>query len=90
MSTAAGAAGGAAGRTATAPSPNIALRRLEEEERVRRWGEKGGDPEDARRRISAQIREEAARERVHDVIWNGGSREDLRRKVAELYRRWTE
>jgi dephospho-CoA kinase len=60
-----------------------------EEERVRRWGEKGGDPEDARRRISAQIREEAARERVHDVIWNGGSREDLRRKVAELYRRWT-
>ena len=61
-----------------------------EEERVRRWGEKGGDPEDARRRISAQIREEAARERVHDVIWNGGSREDLRRKVEELYRRWTE
>ena len=32
-----------------------------EEERVRRWGEKGGDPEDARRRISAQIRAEAAR-----------------------------
>ena len=61
-----------------------------EEERVRRWGEKGGDPEDARRRISAQIREEAARERVHDVIWNGGNREDLRRKVEELYRRWTE
>jgi len=61
-----------------------------EEERVRRWGEKGGDSEDARRRISAQIREEVARERVHDVIWNGGSREELRRKVAELYRRWTE
>ena len=61
-----------------------------EEERVRRWGEKGGDPEDARRRISAQIREEAARERVHDVIWNVGNREDLRRKVEELYRRWTE
>ena len=61
-----------------------------EEERVRRWGEKGGDPEDARRRISAQIREEAARGRVHDVIWNGGNREDLRRKVEELYRRWTE
>lgn len=61
-----------------------------EEERVRRWGEKGGDPEDARRRIASQIRPEAARERVHDVIWNDGSLEELGRKVAELYRRWTE
>jgi dephospho-CoA kinase len=60
-----------------------------EEERVRRWGEKGGDPEDARRRIAAQIRAEAARERADDVIWNGGSLEELRRKVTELYRRWT-
>ena len=57
-----------------------------EEERVRRWGEKGGDPEDARRRISAQIREEAARERVHDVIWTGGSREDLRRSRGPIIR----
>jgi dephospho-CoA kinase len=60
-----------------------------EEDRVRRWAEKGGDPEDARRRISAQIREEAARERVDDVLWNGGSREELRQKVAEMYRSWT-
>jgi dephospho-CoA kinase len=60
-----------------------------EEERVRRWGEKGGDPEDARRRISAQIRADAARERADDVIWNGGSPEDLHRKVTELYRSWT-
>ena len=60
-----------------------------EEERVRRWGEKGGDPEDARRRISAQIRAEAAEERADDVLWNGGSPEELRRKVAELYRSWT-
>ena len=60
-----------------------------EEERVRRWGEKGGDPEDARRRISAQLRSEAARERADDVIWNAGSREELRRKVTELYRGWT-
>jgi dephospho-CoA kinase len=60
-----------------------------EEERVRRWGEKGGDPEDARRRISAQIRAEAAQERADDVLWNGGSPEELRRKVSELYRSWT-
>ena len=60
-----------------------------EEERVRRWGEKGGDPDDARRRIAAQIRSEAARERADDVLRNDGSREELRRKVAELYRSWT-
>ncbi len=60
-----------------------------EEERVRRWGEKGGDPEDARRRIAAQIQAEAARERADDVIFNSGSLEDLRRKVSELYRGWT-
>jgi len=60
-----------------------------EEERVRRWGEKGGDPEDARRRIAAQIRAEAARERADDLLWNAGSLEELRRKVTELYRSWT-
>jgi dephospho-CoA kinase len=60
-----------------------------EEERVRRWGQKGGDPEDARRRISAQLRADAAEERADDVIWNGASREELRRKVTELYRSWT-
>jgi dephospho-CoA kinase len=61
-----------------------------EEERVRRWGEKGGDPEDARRRIAAQIQAEAARERADDILWNSGSREELRQKVTELYRSWTE
>jgi dephospho-CoA kinase len=61
-----------------------------DDERVRRWSEKGGDPEDARRRIAAQIGSEAARERADDVIWNGGSREELRRNVTELYRGWTE
>jgi dephospho-CoA kinase len=60
-----------------------------EEERIRRWGDRGGDPEDARRRISAQIRAEIARERAHDVIVNNGTLEDLRRKVTELFRRWT-
>jgi dephospho-CoA kinase len=60
-----------------------------EEERIRRWGEGGGDPEDARRRISAQLRAEVARERADDVIVNNGTLEDLRRKVTELFRQWT-
>ena len=60
-----------------------------EEERVRRWGGRGGDPEDARRRISAQMRAEIARERADDVVVNNGTLEDLRRKVTELYGRWT-
>jgi dephospho-CoA kinase len=60
-----------------------------EEERIRRWGEGGGDPEDARRRISAQLRAEIARERADDVLVNNGTLEDLRRKVTELFRRWT-
>jgi dephospho-CoA kinase len=60
-----------------------------EEERVRRWGEKGGDPDDARLRMAAQIQAEAARARAHDVISNDGTLEELRRKVEELYRGWT-
>ena len=60
-----------------------------EEERIRRWGGRGGDPEDARRRISAQLRAEIARERADDVIVNNGTLDDLRRKVTELYGRWT-
>ncbi len=60
-----------------------------EEERVRRWGEKGGDSDDARLRIAAQIGVEAARERADDVLSNGGSLEELRRSVTELYRSWT-
>jgi dephospho-CoA kinase len=60
-----------------------------EEERVRRWGGRGGDPEDARRRISAQLRAEIARERADDVVVNNGTLEDLRRKVTDLYARWT-
>ncbi len=60
-----------------------------EEERVRRWGERGGDPEDARRRISAQMRAEIAKERADDLLVNNGTLEDLRRKVTELFRGWT-
>lgn len=59
-----------------------------EEERVRRWTGKGGDPDDARRRMSAQIRPEDARRRADDVIVNDGSLPDLARKVEALYADW--
>jgi dephospho-CoA kinase len=60
-----------------------------EAERVRRWVEKGGDEEDARRRIAAQLSPEEARRRADDVLVNDGTPEDLRRRVEELYRHWT-
>jgi dephospho-CoA kinase len=59
-----------------------------EEERLQRWREKGGDPEDARRRMAAQISAEDARRRADDVIENDGSLEDLARKVEALYAGW--
>jgi dephospho-CoA kinase len=60
-----------------------------EAKRLRRWEEKGGDAEDARRRMASQIPPTEAFERAHNVIVNDGSLEDLRRKVADLYRSWT-
>jgi dephospho-CoA kinase len=57
--------------------------------RVGRWENKGGDAEDARRRIAAQIPPDAARGRAHDVIVNDGTLADLRRRVEEIYRAWT-
>ena len=59
-----------------------------ESERVRRWEAAGGDPEDAQRRIAAQIRPEAAALRATDVILNDGDLETLRKKVAALYGEW--
>jgi dephospho-CoA kinase len=56
--------------------------------RVRRWEEKGGDPEDARRRMSAQLTPSQAFDRATDVIVNDGTLEDLEQKVDELWRRW--
>ena len=61
-----------------------------EETRVRRWLEGGGDGEDARRRIAAQLPAEAASLRAQDVIVNDGTLSELRQKVTEIYRRWTE
>jgi dephospho-CoA kinase len=61
-----------------------------EAERIRRWEEKGGDPDDARRRISSQIAPSAAFDRADDVIANDGTLEELRERVVALWRRWTE
>jgi dephospho-CoA kinase len=59
-----------------------------EGERVRRWSEKGGDADDARRRMSAQISPDDARRRADDVLVNDGSLADLARKVEALYADW--
>lgn len=59
-----------------------------EAERVRRWEVTGGDSEDARRRIAAQIRPDDAAARATDVLVNDGTLEDLRRKVEAIYRSW--
>jgi len=61
-----------------------------EAERIRRWSARGRDPDDARRRIRAQIIPDEARLRATDVIVNDGSVEDLKRKVQALFRAWTE
>jgi dephospho-CoA kinase len=58
------------------------------DERIRRWTGKGGDPDDARRRMSAQISPDEARARADDVIVNDGSLGDLARKVEVLYADW--
>lgn len=59
-----------------------------DEERVRRWEEKGGDSEDARRRIAAQLSPVEAFDRAHDVIVNDGTKEDLDKQVDALWRKW--
>jgi dephospho-CoA kinase len=58
------------------------------DERIRRWVERGGSADDARRRIAAQMPPEEAARRAHDVIVNDGSAEDLRRQVEEIWARW--
>jgi dephospho-CoA kinase len=61
-----------------------------EEERIGRWSGKGGDPDDARRRMAAQISPEEALRRATDVLINDGTLEELKEKVSELFRRWTQ
>jgi dephospho-CoA kinase len=59
-----------------------------EEERVRRWAARGGSEEDARRRIATQMAADEAARRADDVIVNGGSPEELRRQVEDVWGRW--
>ena len=60
-----------------------------EAERIRRWEKKGGNAEDAGRRIRSQISPSAAFDRADDVLTNDGTLEELREKVVALWRRWT-
>jgi len=59
-----------------------------EAERLRRWEAKGGDSDDARRRMRSQISPAVAFDRAHDVIVNDGTVDELRRKVEEVWRKW--
>ncbi len=59
-----------------------------EEARLDRWKARGGDLEDARRRMAAQISPEDAIRRADDVIINDGTLPELRKKVEDVYRRW--
>ncbi|MEP6768741.1 MAG: dephospho-CoA kinase [Acidobacteriota bacterium] len=59
-----------------------------EAERISRWEKKGGDAEDARRRIASQIAPPLAVDRASDVIVNDGTLEDLESKVDAVYRGW--
>ncbi len=60
-----------------------------EAERVRRWEEKGGVSEDARRRIESQISPSLAFDRASEVIVNDGTLDELAARVDALYREWT-
>ncbi|HEX5133761.1 MAG TPA: dephospho-CoA kinase [Thermoanaerobaculia bacterium] len=72
------------------PYDRVLLVVAPETERVRRWTAKGGDANDARRRMAAQIPPEEARRRATDVIVNDGTVEELERKVDELFGTWIE
>ncbi len=61
-----------------------------EAERVRRWEGKGGDSEDAHRRIASQIAPSSAFDRASDVVVNDGTLDDLAAKVDAVFRAWTE
>src|SRR5262245_52711918 len=60
-----------------------------EAERIRRWEAKGGNAEDASRRIRSQMSPSSAFDRADDVLTNDGTLEDLRKKVESLWEKWT-
>jgi len=57
--------------------------------RMKRWRERGLEPEELSRRMAAQIVENEARKKADDVVVNAGSKDDLRRKIAALYGRYS-
>jgi dephospho-CoA kinase len=59
-----------------------------EAERIRRWERKGGDAQDASRRIRSQMSPSTAFDRAHDVLTNDGTLEELREKVEALWQKW--
>jgi dephospho-CoA kinase len=59
-----------------------------EAERVRRWESKGGDADDARRRMASQLPPDEAGRRAHDVVVNDGDLEALRARVDALWDGW--
>jgi dephospho-CoA kinase len=73
---------------AEGPYDRVVLVVAPEEERIRRWSARGGDPDDARGRMAAQIPPEEARRRATDVIVNDGTLDELKRKVDAMYHRW--
>ncbi len=60
-----------------------------EEERIRRWVEKGNPKADAKRRMAAQMSPEEAEKRASEVLVNDAGFEELRRKVQAIYLKWT-
>ncbi len=56
--------------------------------RMKRWREKGLEPEELSRRMAAQVVENEARKKADDVIVNTGTPEELREKVEALFAGW--
>ncbi len=52
--------------------------------RLQRAVDRGMDEEEAKRRLEAQSSGAARRAAAHWILWNNGSREELRRRVDEL------
>lgn len=57
--------------------------------RLQRAEDKGLDRGAARARMVAQMPADRAQELADDVIVNDGTEDDLRKKVAEVWRKWT-
>jgi dephospho-CoA kinase len=56
--------------------------------RMKRWREKGLEPDELARRMAAQIVENEARKKADGVIVNAGTIQQLRNEVERLYAGW--